>query len=108
MLVLSRKSQEQIQIGDRITISILKVRGNVVRVGIEAPTNVRIIRGEITPFETTEEKSEPVSATMTNSSGARDPNSPDRNQPHDSLSDRLRRRMATLKNPPIESKTSVS
>jgi carbon storage regulator CsrA len=48
MLVLSRKTQQQIRIGDDITISILKVKGNaVVSVGIEAPRSVRIVRGEL-------------------------------------------------------------
>jgi carbon storage regulator len=47
MLVLARKSKETIQIGDQITISILRIKGNSVRVGIEAPGNVRVIRGEI-------------------------------------------------------------
>jgi carbon storage regulator CsrA len=50
MLVLSRKSHQQIRIGDKITISILKVRGNVVSVGIEAPADVRVMRGELPRF----------------------------------------------------------
>jgi carbon storage regulator CsrA len=47
MLVLTRKLQEQIQIGDDIVITILKVRGQQVRVGIEAPRNVRVLRAEL-------------------------------------------------------------
>lgn len=47
MLVLTRKLQEQIRIGDNITLTILRVKGNTVRVGIEAPRNVRVIRGEL-------------------------------------------------------------
>jgi carbon storage regulator len=47
MLVLARKSKETIQIGDQITISILRIKGNSVRIGIEAPGDVRVIRGEI-------------------------------------------------------------
>ena len=54
MLVLTRKSQEQIRIGDDITISIIKVKGNAVRVGIEAPRDVRIIRGELPVFDTSD------------------------------------------------------
>lgn len=50
MLVLTRKAQEQIQIGNNITISILKVKGNAVRVGIEAPKDVRIVRSELHVF----------------------------------------------------------
>ena len=48
MLVLTRKPQETIRIGDHITISILRVKGRAVRVGIEAPDNVRVVRGELT------------------------------------------------------------
>lgn len=47
MLVLSRKAHQQIQIGDRITISILRIEGNVIRVGIDAPPEVRVLRGEL-------------------------------------------------------------
>jgi carbon storage regulator CsrA len=47
MLVLTRKQQQRIQIGDNITITILKVKGQTVRVGIEAPDEVRVLRGEL-------------------------------------------------------------
>ncbi|MBI3462759.1 MAG: carbon storage regulator [Planctomycetes bacterium] len=47
MLVLTRKTQQQIQIGDKITITILRVKGNSVRVGIDAPRDERIIRSEL-------------------------------------------------------------
>ena len=49
MLVLTRKRQEQIRIGDNITLTILRVKGNTVRVGFEAPRDVRIVRGELSP-----------------------------------------------------------
>ena len=48
MLVLSRRPQGQIQIGDNITVTILEVRGKVVRVGITAPPHVEIHRAELT------------------------------------------------------------
>ncbi len=47
MLVLSRKLNERIQIGENITIVVAQVKGNVVRIGIEAPKNVRVLRSEI-------------------------------------------------------------
>ena len=47
MLVLTRKTQQQIHIGDNITITIVRVKGQSVRVGIEAPQDVRVIRGEL-------------------------------------------------------------
>lgn len=49
MLVLTRKSQEQIRISDNIVLTVLRVSGNAVRIGIEAPRDVRILRGELPP-----------------------------------------------------------
>lgn len=47
MLVLSRKTNEVITIGDDIRIMIVGVRGEKVRVGIEAPVNVKVHRSEV-------------------------------------------------------------
>ncbi len=47
MLVLTRKVDEQILIGDDIKITVIRVRGNNVRIGIEAPRSVRVVRGEL-------------------------------------------------------------
>jgi carbon storage regulator len=47
MLVLTRKSHEQIQIGDNITITILRVKGGAIRVGIDAPKNLNVLRKEL-------------------------------------------------------------
>ena len=47
MLVLTRKVQEQIQIGHNIKVTVVRVKGHSVRLGIEAPDNVRIVRGEL-------------------------------------------------------------
>lgn len=47
MLVLTRRSGETILIGDDIEITVLAVDGNQVRVGIEAPEDVKILRGEL-------------------------------------------------------------
>lgn len=47
MLVLSRKIDESIQIGDDVTITVIKVKGNTVRLGISAPADVRVMRGEL-------------------------------------------------------------
>lgn len=51
MLVLTRKLQERIHIGNDVTITIVRIQGNTVRVGIEAPQQVRVIRGELTVTE---------------------------------------------------------
>lgn len=47
MLVLSRKSGEAIYVDGKIKVCVLSVRGKQVRVGIEAPADVRILRGEL-------------------------------------------------------------
>jgi carbon storage regulator CsrA len=47
MLVLTRKADEQILIGEDIKITLVRVRGNSVRLGIDAPRDVRIVRGEL-------------------------------------------------------------
>lgn len=47
MLVLSRKANEAIQIGDTITISVLSIRGVNVRLGLTAPPNVTLHRDEV-------------------------------------------------------------
>jgi carbon storage regulator CsrA len=47
MLVLTRKIDEEIIVGDNIRLRILSTRGNSVRVGIEAPPSVHIKRGEL-------------------------------------------------------------
>lgn len=47
MLVLSRKKNESIVIDDRITITVVEIRGDKVRLGIEAPRDVPIHRSEV-------------------------------------------------------------
>lgn len=47
MLILSRKVDEQIKIGNDITITIIEVRGDQVKVGIAAPKSVRVFREEV-------------------------------------------------------------
>lgn len=47
MLVLSRKIDESIVINNNITITILKISGRTVRIGIEAPLEIPVLRSEI-------------------------------------------------------------
>jgi carbon storage regulator len=47
MLVLSRKRQESIRISDEIVVTVLAVHGNKVQLGIEAPAEVPVHRGEV-------------------------------------------------------------
>ncbi|MEE2938518.1 MAG: carbon storage regulator [Planctomycetota bacterium] len=49
MLVLTRKAKEQILIGEDIKITIVRLQGNSVRIGIDAPREQRVIRGELEP-----------------------------------------------------------
>ena len=47
MLILSRKTDQQIKIGDDITITIIEIRGDQVKIGVEAPKNVKVFRQEV-------------------------------------------------------------
>lgn len=47
MLVLQRKKGERIRIGDDITVIVVEVRGDKVRLGIEAPKDVPVHRDEV-------------------------------------------------------------
>lgn len=47
MLVLSRKKGESIWLGDQIEITISEIKGDQVRIAINAPKNVTILRGEL-------------------------------------------------------------
>lgn len=47
MLVLSRKESERIRLGDSIIVTIVRVSGDKVRIGIEAPPDVLVLRDEL-------------------------------------------------------------
>ncbi|MEX2285829.1 MAG: carbon storage regulator CsrA [Planctomycetaceae bacterium] len=47
MLVLSRKKDEKIIIGDNITIMVIEIRGDKVRLGIDAPKDITVHRQEV-------------------------------------------------------------
>ena len=47
MLVLTRKPGEKLVIGNAIAVAVVAVTGNQVRVSIEAPADVRVLRGEL-------------------------------------------------------------
>lgn len=51
MLVLSRKVGEKLVIGDGIVITVSRVAGQRVSIGIEAPPHVRVVRGELQPYD---------------------------------------------------------
>ena len=47
MLVLSRKPKQKIQIGDNISVTVVRIRGNTIQLGIDAPREVSIRRSEL-------------------------------------------------------------
>jgi len=47
MLVLTRRVNERIVIGDNVVVTVLEVRGEQVRLGIEAPRDVKVFREEV-------------------------------------------------------------
>lgn len=47
MLVLSRRVGESVVVGDDIAITVLEVRGDIVRIGIDAPRDVKVHRAEL-------------------------------------------------------------
>jgi len=47
MLILSRKVDEKIQIGDNITLTIIDIHGEQVKIGVEAPKNIKVFRQEV-------------------------------------------------------------
>jgi len=51
MLVLSRKPGEEIRIGDHIKVTVVRIGPNIVRIGIEAPGDIKIIREELFGLE---------------------------------------------------------
>jgi len=55
MLVLSRKVGQSIQIGDNVAVTILRISASEIRIGIEAPADVTILRQEL---------ASPVKATL--------------------------------------------
>ena len=67
MLILTRRIQESIMIGDEVTVTILGVKGNQVRVGINAPRSVPVHREEVYErLDKDGQREEHVAGTPTN------------------------------------------
>ena len=47
MLILSRKTDQQIKIGEDITLTIIEIRGEQVKIGVEAPKHIKVFRQEV-------------------------------------------------------------
>lgn len=56
MLVLSRRVGEKIRIGHDVVVTVLAIKGSQVRIGIDAPTSLTILREELQPFASRDEK----------------------------------------------------
>ncbi len=57
MLILSRRESERVHLGDEIVLTIVRVNGDKVRIGVEAPPHIKILRTEL------EQSTEPHSTT---------------------------------------------
>jgi len=66
MLVLTRKTGERIVIGDNITVTIVEVKGDSVRVAVDAPKEIKIFRGEIFDAIVAENKNAVVTGDIGN------------------------------------------
>jgi carbon storage regulator len=69
MLVLTRRSNQSIMIGDDIEVSVLSVMGDKVRIGIDAPANVPVFRTEIYLEIQSQEADKEISTPDTGASG---------------------------------------
>ena len=47
MLILSRRESERIYLGDEIVLTVVRVNGDKVRIGVEAPSHIKILRTEL-------------------------------------------------------------
>ena len=66
MLILSRKVDEKIQIGDDITITIIDIHGEQVKIGVEAPKNIKVFRQEV--FEAIQKENKAAAVEENNNS----------------------------------------
>ena len=51
MLVLSRRESQRIKLGESIVVTVVRVSGDKVRLGIEAPSDMLVLREELEPFD---------------------------------------------------------
>jgi carbon storage regulator len=70
MLVLSRKQGEKIILGNGVTVTVVSIKGNAVRLGIEAPEDVRILREELAWWR--DQPAEPFQANEAKTSACRE------------------------------------
>ena len=64
MLVLTRKPGEKIFIGDNVSLTVVEVKGDSVRIAVDAPRDVKIYRGEIDEAIIAENKAAAIAGDM--------------------------------------------
>lgn len=65
MLVLSRRAEERIVFPELgISVIVKQVRGKTVTLGIDAPQEIRVLRGELCPEQTSNSQCEPKASTL--------------------------------------------
>ena len=64
MLIHSRKIDEKIQIGDNITLTIIDIHGEQVKIGVEAPKNIKVFRQEV--FEAIQKENKAAAVEQNN------------------------------------------
>ena len=78
MLILTRRVGETLMIGGEVSVTVLGVRGNQVRIGVDAPKDVAVHREEIYERIRREEAGEPVEAEPTDGAGSMSAHAPAR------------------------------
>ena len=74
MLVLTRKLMEKLYIGDNVCVTVVRLEGGQVRLGIEAPREISVVRAELLdgrPVGAPEEVAEPPASTIPTPMGLR-------------------------------------
>lgn len=66
MLVLSRKTGERILIGDNIAVTVVRISQGIVRIGIEAPREMSVVREEVVIHEDAEASEKPCDSVEIN------------------------------------------
>ncbi len=70
MLILSRKVNEKIMIGEDVSVTIIEIRGDQVKIGVEAPKSVKVFRQEV--FEAIQNENRAAAAASPNLEGLSD------------------------------------
>jgi carbon storage regulator len=66
MLVLTRKRSQTVKIGDNIVITVLQLSRGMVKLGIEAPSSIRVLRAELTEYASVKSSQQTTAQSMLN------------------------------------------